>query len=327
MTTSTPFSSSATPILLLKTKSSPADGYEEFFSTHNYNPAFIPVLEHHFHEPNLQSVRQLFESGALNPGSERKYGGLIFTSQRAVEGFANMLKSLDNSITTPASHSLPLYTVGPATSRSLTTLRDAHLPHATIYGAECGTGEVLAHFILQHYPTFTSSDSNSNHPTATEPTTPSNGLKPLLFLVGEQRRDIIPKTLMGAPPDRRIHVDELIVYETGVMASFEREFSTAVTAAREYLGADREDAGGRAVWVVVFSPTGCDAMVRVLDLAGNGNGNGDRVKDKRERIFVATIGPTTRDHLREKFGVEADVCAEKPSPEGVGEGIQRFMMR
>ena len=130
---------------------------------------------------------------------------------------------------------------------------------------------------------------------------------------------------MGAPPDRRIHVDELIVYETGVMASFEREFSTAVTAAREYLGADREDAGGRAVWVVVFSPTGCDAMVRVLDLAGNGNGN--RVKDKRERIFVATIGPTTRDHLREKFGVEADVCAEKPSPEGVGEGIQRLMMR
>ncbi|KAI9036108.1 uroporphyrinogen-III synthase HEM4 [Aspergillus affinis] len=363
MTTSSPFSSSATPILLLKTKSTPADGYDEFFSTHSYNPAFIPVLEHHFHEPNLQSVRQLFESGALNPGPERKYGGLIFTSQRAVEGFANMLKSLDSrppspapvslpcpvclrldgagwnsltnllcstdSITTPASHSLPLYTVGPATSRSLTTLRDVHLPHATVLGADSGTGEVLAHFILQHYPAFTSSDpssSNSDSP-ATDTNFPGNGLKPLLFLVGEQRRDIIPKTLMNAPPDRRIHVDELIVYETGVMASFEREFSTAVTAAREYLAAER-DAGERererAVWVVVFSPTGCDAMVRALDLKGNGSGDGEKT-DKRERIFVATIGPTTRDHLRENFGAEADVCAEKPSPEGVGEGIQRFM--
>lgn len=98
MTNSSPSSSSsssATPILLLKTKSSPADGYQEFFSAHNYNPAFIPVLQHHFHEPNLHTVRQLFESGALNPGPSRKYGGLIFTSQRAVEGFANLVQSLD----------------------------------------------------------------------------------------------------------------------------------------------------------------------------------------------------------------------------------------
>jgi uroporphyrinogen-III synthase len=29
--------------------------------------------------------------------------------------------------------------------------------------------------------------------------------------------------------------------------------------------------------------------------------------------------------LKETFGFEADVCAEKPSPEGIAEGIRRFM--
>ncbi|PLB50184.1 tetrapyrrole biosynthesis, uroporphyrinogen III synthase [Aspergillus steynii IBT 23096] len=333
--TNSPFSfasSPATPILLLKTKSSPADGYEEFFSAHNYNPAFIPVLEHHFHEPNLRSVRLLFESGALNPGPGRKYGGLIFTSQRAVEGFAKLVDELDDSITSPASHSLPLYTVGPATSRSLTTLRDAHLPHATIHGAETGNGEALAHFILQHYPAFHSSGPSSD--TAGNTAAAGGGSNgygddaqlPLLFLVGEQRRDIIPKTLMGAEPGRRIGVDELVVYETGVMGSFEREFGEAVGAARGYLDGDADGQGKRAVWVVVFSPTGCDAMVRVLEKQRQRGGQGEEEGGGKrlEGIFVATIGPTTRDHLR-KLGFEVDVCAERPSQEGVGEGIERFM--
>jgi len=45
----------------------------------------------------------------------------------------------------------------------------------------------------------------------------------------------------------------------------------------------------------------------------------------RCRTYIATIGPTTRDFLREKFGFEPDVCAAKPSPEGVEEGIREFM--
>lgn len=134
-----------------------------------------------------------------------------------------------------------------------------------------------------------------------------------MFLVGEQRRDIIPKTLMAGslPPEQRIGVDELVVYETGVMEGFEKSFGEAVRASEEFLGGGVE----RAVWVVVFSPTGCDAMVRVL----KGLGDGER------RVFVATIGPTTKDHLKNKYGFEADVCAEKPSQEGVGMGIVEFM--
>ncbi|CAI7572442.1 unnamed protein product [Penicillium glandicola] len=283
-----------TPILLLKTKSSPQDAYEDFFSAQNYTPTFIPVLEHRFLKNNLTQVRDLFNNGAFdnNAPTPRKYGGLIFTSQRAVEGFAQMIEDEKhvsfNIQTTPP---LTLYTVGPATARTLTTLRNKHLPHATIHGADTGTGENLAHFILNHY--------DSLYPTH----------KPsLLFLVGEVRRDIIPKTLMDEtlPTEKRIGVDELVVYETGVMESFEGVFADVV---------------GRSagpVWVVVFSPTGCEAMLRVLGL-GPFAGTGTR------QVFVATIGPTTRDYLREKFGFEAHVCAPRPSPEGVLEGIQAFM--
>ncbi|KAJ5349316.1 hypothetical protein N7541_007043 [Penicillium brevicompactum] len=282
------------PILLLKTKSSPQDGYEEFFTANNYDPIFVPVLEHRFHKQNLATVQELFNTGAFTstPQNAKKYGGLIFTSQRAVEGFASMIENAD--VFNVPSDPLVLYTVGPATARTLTTLRDKHLPHATIHGAEAGTGANLAQLMLEHY----------------------NGLyagpeKPgLLFLVGEVRRDIIPKTLMDESlGERKIGVEEMVVYETGVMESFEGDFGGWMSRRHEGL-----------VWVVVFSPTGCEAMLRVLGLGPFASG-----AKSSEKVFIATIGPTTRDHLRDEFGFEAHVCAEKPSPEGVLEGIKQFM--
>lgn len=79
---------SKTPIFLLKTKSTPHDGYDEYFSsTGRYEPSFIPVLEHKHNDANLGIVRNLFLSGQIC----EKYGGLIFTSQRAVEGFMHMI--------------------------------------------------------------------------------------------------------------------------------------------------------------------------------------------------------------------------------------------
>ncbi|KAF7155171.1 hypothetical protein CNMCM5623_006598 [Aspergillus felis] len=326
-------STSTTPILLLKTKSTPHDGYEEFFSAHGYNPAFVPVLEHHFNQTNLRTVKDLFTSGSLNAGPGRKYGGLIFTSQRAVEGFARLITTeVDVSIARDASRSLILYTVGPATSRSLTTLRDTHLPHAVIYGSDAGDGQKLAHTILEHYNAlYDGGDAGAGaHAPPAKP--------PLLFLVGEQRRDIIPRTLMAESlsPAKRVQVDELVVYETGVMESFEGDFRAAVRAGQEYL-ADRDgDGAERVIWVVVFSPTGCDAMLRVLGLlststesfAGGAGALVDGSASGTERrVFIATIGPTTRDHLVKNYGFEPDICAEKPSPEGVGAGIEAFMRR
>lgn len=166
--------------------------------------------------------------------------------------------------------------------------------------------------MLDHYNDLQrKSLNNTSHSSAQKPG--------LLFLVGEQRRDIIPKTLMDSnlPETQRINVDEIVVYETGEMDSFEKDFASNV---RSYTGEE-------GLWVVVFSPSGCEAMLRVLGLgpfATTSHANEDDTSKKR-RVFVATIGPTTRDHLRNKFGFEPDVCAEKPSPEGVGEGIKRFM--
>ncbi|KAL4993383.1 tetrapyrrole biosynthesis, uroporphyrinogen III synthase [Aspergillus recurvatus] len=298
-------------ILLLKTKSSPHDGYDEFFSSTQTKPTFIPVLSHSFHAENLSSIKNIIKNGSLAPGPDRRYGGLIFTSQRAVEAFAETLGEVDESHLIPSSRNLPLYTVGPATARSLTTLRDKYLPHATIHGAETGNGENLARFILEHHNALFEQEGQQIQK------------KPLLFLVGETRRDIIPKTLMGGDtdPERRIEVEEVVVYETGVVEGFEGDFERVLQDCKE---TDDVDAG--VIWVVVFSPTGCDAMVRVLRREGGRVGGGDDDGDgARRRVFVATIGPTTRDHLVNECGFEPDVCAAKPSPEGVGAGIEEFM--
>jgi len=373
------------PVLLLKTKSTPHDGYEEYFAaSEQFSPQFVPVLEHSYNAKNLQKLKTLltnskYENDDKNYGvlqdSDTRYGGIIFTSQRAVEAFTQVVQEVGSSTTFPhqpafhppsqtlplcrsATHththththiqsdqspptahpltdlSLPLYVVGPATSRALTSLRNTHLPTCTIHGALTGNGENLATFILTHYnslhpppppQTTTSPDQGQDSQDDVNPNNPKR--KPrLLFLVGEQRRDIIPKTLTSPtlPPETRIGVDEMVIYETGVMSTFPSAF-TAVVA---------ENSSTPLLWVVVFSPTGCEAMLRALGFLSDtphtergrdcekvGKGEGRT----RKGVFVATIGPTTREFLGREFGFEVDVCAEMPSPEGVGKGMRRFM--
>jgi uroporphyrinogen-III synthase len=162
---------------------------------------------------------------------------------------------------------------------------------------------------------------------------PKGAKPPLLFLVGEQHRDAIPRTLMSAdlPQEQRIPVDELIVYETGVMKLFELAFPDALKEVchdgGEGLEGDEAKEGTRqpVIWIVVFSPTGCDVMLRTLGLI---RGDTSPVPFAgRKRCYIATIGPTTRDHLRANFGIEPDVCAERPSPEGLGASIEQFIAR
>lgn len=212
----------------------------------------------------------------------------------------------------PYLQNVPVYTVGPATFRALSSIPQA--PPLTIFGSETGNGEALAHLMFKHYGDWYADRSPK---------------PPLLFLVGEQRRDIIPKTLMdpALPKDKQIYVDELAIYGTRVMETFDDDFSRIL----------KETEGNKVRWVVVFSPTGCEGMLRALDMLDartgrvksgelGGGGCGNR-KGKGKRTYIATIGPTTRDYLRKTFGFEADVCAEKPSPEGIGEAIQKFMLK
>ncbi|KAF7671906.1 hypothetical protein GT037_010129 [Alternaria burnsii] len=238
------------PILLLKTKSIPKDTYEELFLTLDdgrYAPVFVPVLEHRFKRDALHDVRQHVTNRGFVPKSQQDlgtYGALIFTSQRAVEAFSEVVEeirkegSLDIDDLLP--QSLPLYVVGPATARGL---RSLHLK-CPILGEETGNGEALAGFILKHY--------NALHPDVMNP--------PILFMVGDKRRDIIPKTLQSEEldPKQRAKVDEVVIYETGEMQSFMDDFST--------IWRRNADQGSTRQWVVVFSPSGCQAMLESLGL-------------------------------------------------------------
>ncbi|KAG9190012.1 uroporphyrinogen-III synthase [Alternaria panax] len=300
-----------TPILLLKTKSVPKDTYEELFLTLDngrYAPVFVPVLEHRFKRDALRDVRQQVANRGFVPKSQQglaTYGALIFTSQRAVEAFSEVVEQIRNEGTLDIDHllpeSLPLYVVGPATARGLRSL-DLKCP---VLGDESGNGEALAAFILRHY--------NALHPDALNP--------PILFMVGDKRRDIIPKTLQSEEldPKERAKVDEVVIYETGEMPSFKEDFST--------IWRRNADQGSTRQWVVVFSPSGCKAMLESLGLLDAQTGKAKTTcsaTDQRD-ILIATIGPTTRDYLKHEFGFTPDVCAEKPSPEGVAEGIKAFL--
>jgi uroporphyrinogen-III synthase len=294
------------PILLLKTRSTPTDTYEELFTAlddNRYAPVFVPVLEHRFKRDTLEEVQKHITDRGFVPEKHQglaTYGALIFTSQRAVEAFSEIVEDIRKNgnydIDDLLPESVPLYVVGPATARGLRALN----LKCPILGEHTGNGEALAGYMLEHY--------NSLYPGAGKPS--------ILFLVGDKRRDIIPNTMQAEAldADRRCKVDELVIYETGEMHSFKENFSS--------IWRSNSDAGCELQWVVVFSPTGCQAMLESLDLLDMKTG---RAKPSgRNSIRIVTIGPTTRDYLQDEFGFSPDVCATKPSPEGIAEGVRAF---
>ena len=303
------------PVLLLKTKSTPGDGYEEIFSQpqdgFSFEPCFVPVLEHKFEEDGMVKVMSIVKSQMIGKHFGAAYGGLIFTSQRAVEAFTKIVQDgpddntadghvAKTSLAWPHLQEVPVYSVGPATTRALKAVPQD--PPLQVFGEHTGNGDSLAHFILEHYGQWYA-DRPEEKPA-------------LLFLVGEQRRDIIPKTLMdeNLPDGKRIEVEETVVYGTGVMETFADDFKKRL----------QESQDRKMAWIVVFSPTGCDAMLRGLGMIDEETGKA-RPKDPNRTRFIATIGPTTRNYLKRTFDLEPDVCAEKPSPEGVLDGIKQFV--
>ncbi|KAK0373527.1 uroporphyrinogen-III synthase [Colletotrichum limetticola] len=302
------------PVLLLKTKSTPGDSYEDLLSGETdgcaFEPAFVPVLHHTFQKQGMTTVRHVLQQREINAGNDASYGGLIFTSQRAVEAFASLVdEKKDKAELTgltgteeewPHLQNIPVYSVGPATTRALQSVSQ-HAP-LQIFGEHTGNGDALAKYILDHYGRW-------YQDRQTKP--------PLLFLVGEQRRDIIPKTLMNTalPSEKRIQVDEVVVYGTGVMESFPQDFEKHL----------KDTEGLPMRWVVVFSPTGCEGMLRGLGMLDESTGRVKKDGLEGRKTFIATIGPTTRDYLRRTFDLNPDVCAEEPSPTGVQRGILDFM--
>lgn len=101
------------PILLLKTKSTPGDSYEDIFSQPqggiSFVPSFVPVLEHQFDDDGVTRVRSILQSQMIGKDFGAAYGGLVFTSQRAVETFTKIVQDgpgAFNSSTAPHKHLL-----------------------------------------------------------------------------------------------------------------------------------------------------------------------------------------------------------------------------
>lgn len=238
------------------------------------------------------------------------YGAIIFTSQRAVAAFTTCLKSppIQNRLARLKELRLDFYTVGPATERSLRGVRDQWMPSCGLYGGEgAGSGEVLARIMLGR-----EGDGEAMYTARQE----GGRKKPVLFLTGEKRRDVIPRMLMDSElgEEERVQVDEMVVYETRELEEFEFSFARVLGQTREV----------RVRWVVVFSPTAGKGMLKALGWLDESSGKVKRELGER-KTFVACIGPTTREYLDKEFGFEADVVADKPSPQGVKDGIEQFM--
>lgn len=89
--------STTIPVLLLKTKSTPGDSYEDLFSESQHNgvsftPTFVPVLLHCFDDEGMSKVAGLLRDRRIGNGEDHEYGGMIFTSQRAVEAFVKLVE-------------------------------------------------------------------------------------------------------------------------------------------------------------------------------------------------------------------------------------------
>jgi uroporphyrinogen-III synthase len=192
---------------------------------------------------------------------------------------------------------MTVYTVGPATALALTKLH-----FSTIVGADTGNGTVLANLIVQTYRRdHPLSLSSSQPPSETAPTTTINPPKlPLLFLVGDKRRDIIPNRLAS----ENIPLHELTVYETTVASTFDEELDQVMN--------DTTD--GPIEWIVFFSPSGAEVAL-------------DKMKKLERKIKVATIGPTTEEYLRKEWSVVPDMVARKPEPVSMVQGILESMDR
>jgi len=134
--------------------------------------------------------------------------------------------------------------------------------------------------------------------------------KGLLFLVGEVRRDVIPRVLGGAGEWRRIQVEEVEVYKTVVRDDFEGVFRRRI----EQLNRESHE----TIVVVVFSPSGCEAMLRVIgwgdghrneSASENGNDDGNE-KENAEVTKTKT----------QKSKTQFIVCCDWADDEGLSKG-------
>lgn len=149
-----------------------------------------------------------------------RFSGLLLTSPRSAIAVTRTVEALDADEEEDVLlklRALPVFSVGAATSRELVPLDIKCL------GGDSGSAEALAEYLH-----------------STEGALPPDcKSKPMLFLCGEKRREVLPDSFRA----RGLLLKELIVYETCAVDKL----------------AVPEDCGTPA-WVVFFSPSGLKAV-------------------------------------------------------------------
>lgn len=267
------------------------DPYEAALKDAGFSPYFLPVLSHRL--VNLESIAGIIaarcescstaqEGKDIDSDTDEKirrskashFAGVIFTSQRAVAAWADAGQAVLEKCTNAQYtwNSIPFYAVGPATASALLRL-DARLrpPRDLILGAEeSGSAERLASYI-----------------------TSRTCASPLLYLVGDKRKDTLPSSLK----QHGIMLQEVQAYETFQSTTFEADYADLQKHAPFQ-------------WIIFFSPSGAKMLLPLLDL---------NALDHVPRL--AAIGPTTRDYLESQEGVGVTAMSASPTPQSLVKAI------
>jgi uroporphyrinogen-III synthase len=183
------------------------------------------------------------------------------------------------------------YVVGKATA---TAFRSSSIPPSRILGADSGTGEALARFIVSNHDTHHDGDY---------------GIQPsFLLLTGDKNRDTISVILTEAGFNFR----KLQVYGTTATSNLDTNMASAMEAMKGSTlepskGYDQFDSSTvgqespyKKPWIVFFSPSTADVVIPAIR------------QNPLSSFRIATIGPTTAAHIR---SLNYDVCVSSPKPD------------
>ncbi|CUS20338.1 LAQU0S01e04390g1_1 [Lachancea quebecensis] len=249
-------------VILLKNKTTPIDPYQNIFEENGFTPVFVPLIEHK-HLPN--ECLTLFQDDSYL----RQLRHIVISSQRTVECLNESIIPRLTAQQRDDLHNKVVYTVGPATASFLERCGFKNVRG----GIDAGNGDILADLIISELKEEKGLDLLH--------------LPDVLLLVGETRRDIIPKKLTSAGISSR----ELVTYQTKTLNDNFRRF---------------EQCYDPNSWVVFFSPQGAGEIVEYL---------------QKSPVNIACIGPTTEKSLF-KQGLNPTVVSQKPEPYSLLESLK-----
>ncbi|KAG5438367.1 hypothetical protein PCANB_002855 [Pneumocystis canis] len=249
-------------ILFFKKKANFEDHYERIFKNSGFFTIFLPVLKCSF--INQEELKKILKNQLYNT-----FSALIFTSQNAVYALKESFTYIEKHELKQILH-ITVYTVGPATYNAVKSLG-----FHKIYGKESGNAEMLLNFILSYH----------------------TDKKPILFLTGEKRINILEKQLLLSG----IFLKELIVYKMEESTEFKYLFNEIINNKTSHIH-----------WIVFFSPYGSNIVMKYTHAS------------YLSRFKIATIGPTTLNHLNNKWNIKAQVITQHPDANSLLEAIMNY---